>query len=157
MTEYSREDQRYQLYLLLWRTMLLVVKARSLELKQCRLSTAESGVLNMVHDMGNKATATELSRHLMREPHSLWMLLERMEKKGLVKRKKGQGVGNKRFVSLTNKGIDAYKKAQQFDSILSIFPELNKEDLDKMTAIMMNIRQNAGEEIKRRSKPRFII
>jgi len=74
----------YHLWIFLHRTSHIVLRAREKELAQYGISTAKAAVLDIVRAIGHKATPALISRHLLREAHSVSGLLSRMEKEGLV-------------------------------------------------------------------------
>lgn len=84
MKNYSFVDQDYELWVLLHQPRDAVFKAREKELSPYGISTMQAAVLFIILAIGNEATPTEISRWLLREPHSVSNLLSRMEKEGLV-------------------------------------------------------------------------
>jgi len=48
----------------------------------------QAAVLFVVRNMKTAATPAEISRRLFREPHTVSELIKRMEKQGLVRKKK---------------------------------------------------------------------
>jgi len=73
MENISPVDEDYNLW---------VLRARQKELDQFDISVIEVGVLVVIQAIGEKATPSEISRRIFREPHTVSALLNRMEKGG---------------------------------------------------------------------------
>ena len=63
-----------------------IFRLREKELRKLGISTAIAEVMFTIENIGSEATPTKISRHLLREFHSVSSILSRMEKKGLVKK-----------------------------------------------------------------------
>ena len=89
MEDFPR-DQDYELAVLLTQARETMYKARKIELSEYGLSPRQSAALFMIQALGNRATTANIARYLLREPHSVSMILSRMEKDGLLKKVKNQ-------------------------------------------------------------------
>jgi len=98
------KDQDYELWWLILHMRRAMHKARARELLQYGITPEESAVLLVIQAIGWRATPSEISRRLLREPHSISGLLRRMEGKGLVKRVKDLDRRNLIRVTITKKG-----------------------------------------------------
>ncbi len=155
MKTYSTEDQLYQLYALLRRTTHLIIKTRNTELHPYGISSIEAAVLQISYDMDGKATASEISRQITREPHTISSLLERMEAKGLIKKTKGNG--RKVMISLTEKGREVYQLSMKLESVRNIMAVLSEKDREKLASILLKVREKALKELVNRRRPPFSI
>ncbi|MDD5191488.1 MAG: MarR family transcriptional regulator, partial [Dehalococcoidales bacterium] len=117
-------DQDYNLWALLRQTRDAMVKARDRELEKHGSSTIQAAVLFTIQDIGPEATPAEISRRMVREPHSISGLLSRMEKQGLIKRVKDLPKKNMVRVTLTAKGKEAYEYSTQRAAMYEIMSVL---------------------------------
>ena len=106
-------DQDYMLWWLILHMRRAMFKARSKELLQYGITTAEAAALFVIHVNDNKVTPTEISRWLLRESHSTSCLLARMEKDGLISRTKDLDRKNLVRVTMTEKGHQILNKASK--------------------------------------------
>jgi len=83
--------QKYQLWVLLHQVCVAATRARGNELRKFGISRMQATVLFWLKTMNGSVTPAELSRLLFREPHTVFSLLNRMEKQGLVKKVKDLG------------------------------------------------------------------
>ncbi|MDD5288922.1 MAG: MarR family winged helix-turn-helix transcriptional regulator [Dehalococcoidales bacterium] len=124
-------DRDYNLWVLIRQTRDAMIKAREKELAQSGLSSIQAAVLFTLQAIGNEATPAEISRRLVREPHSVSGLLNRMEKQGLIKKLKDLPRKNMVRVTMTEKGQKAYYQSTErtiMHSILSILTEDERKD-----------------------------
>jgi len=155
MESFSSEDQDYELWWLILHMRRAMHKARSRELLQYGITPEESGVLLVIQAIGRRATPAEISRWLLREPHSISGLLRRMEGKGLLKRVKDLERRNLIRVTITKKGREAYNQSTKRDSIHRIVSAISNEDCQKMKACLEKLWVKALKEIGTDYKPPF--
>ncbi len=118
----------YELWVLLRRSTHVIMKARDQELRKYGISSVEAAVLDVASDIGDKATPTVISRELLREPHSISVLIGRMVEKGLLSKYKDSKQKNIVRISLTKKGHEAYRYSKGLDSISNIMSSLSEEE-----------------------------
>jgi DNA-binding MarR family transcriptional regulator len=139
--------ESYQLFQLLRYTADAIHRAREYELKKYNLTPEQAGALVCILSLGNKATQAELSRWLFRLPNSITILINRMEKLGLVKKKPDKKRKNINRLSLTKKGYEAYLHSiefQAFHPIVAILPEAERRQL---WTSLENIREKVFENL----------
>jgi DNA-binding MarR family transcriptional regulator len=122
----------YRLFHLLRQTSDSVYKAREIELKPYNISPEQAGALVCIHTLGHEATPAELSRWLFRQRNSITILLNRMQKQGLIEKKVNKNRKNSITLSLTKKGYDAYKNAIEFRAyypVIDVLPEIKRKQL----------------------------
>lgn len=141
-------DKDNELYLLFTRSRYLVFRAREKELQRYQLTPEQAQVLMVVHTMEGRATPAELSRILLRQPHSVSALINRMQSKGLVKKVKDLERKNMVRVTLTKKGEQAYEvtcKRGPIHRILGSLDEGEREDFQQcLDKIMEKARNELG-------------
>jgi len=155
MESFLSKDQDYELWWLILHTRRTMYKARARELLQYGITPEEAGVLFVIQAIGRRATPAEISRRLVREPHSISGLLRRMKRKGLVKRVKDLERRNLIRVTITKKGREAYNQSTKRDSIHRIISSISKEDCQEMKACLEKLWNKALEELGRGYKPPF--
>jgi len=84
------------------------------ELQKHNLSARQSSVLIVLEELDRKATPTEVSKWVFREPHSVSDFLKRRERDGLVKRAKDLARKNMIRVEITDKGHEAVHNAEKW-------------------------------------------
>jgi MarR family transcriptional regulator, organic hydroperoxide resistance regulator len=144
---YSAEDENQDLWLLLTHTRYAVFRAREKELQRYGLSPEQTGLLFVVRALGDKATPAELSRHLLRQPHTVSALIDRMAKGGLVKKVKDLERKNLVRVLITEKGQSAYELSTKRGPIHRIMQTLNQEEKRIFRGYLERILARARKEI----------
>ncbi len=97
-------DKDYALWWLILQTRRSMHKARARELFRFGITPEEAAVLFVVSRIGDTATPAEISRWILREPHSTSGLLERMRKDGLIYKVKDLDKKNLVRVLINEKG-----------------------------------------------------
>jgi DNA-binding MarR family transcriptional regulator len=124
--------ETYRLSHLLRQTADGVYKAREAELKKFNLTPEQAGALVCIKSLGDKATPAELSRWLFRKRNSITILLNRMQRLGLINKNVNAERKNSINISLTPKGEEAYKNSIQFSGfypIIDALPEAKRAEL----------------------------
>jgi DNA-binding MarR family transcriptional regulator len=146
-------DKDYNLWVLLHQTTDAVIKARQKELDQFGISFIEVGVLVVIQAIGEKATPAEISRRILREPHTVSALLNRMEKRGLLRKTQDLDRKNMVRVSITEKGRQAYDKSTRRKSIYNIISSLSEEERQQLRSCLEKLRNKAFKELVVEYKP----
>jgi DNA-binding MarR family transcriptional regulator len=122
----SFSDRDYNLWILLNHTRHAIYRARELELNQYGLTAEQGRLLYVVHVLGDAATPTEIAKHVFRVSHTISSLVDRMEKKGLVRREKDPR--NKKIVriALTATGHDLLGRVTERKSLHRIMEGLTE-------------------------------
>ncbi len=122
-------------------------KARAKELSKYGITPEEAALLAVVNTLGNKATPSEISRWLLREPHSTSGLLKRMEKDGLVRKSKDLKRKNMVRVAITAKGKKLHKQSIERQSIHRIMGSLSERECHQLLESLQKLRIAALKEI----------
>jgi len=147
MAERLLADPYYRLWVLFQHVSDTLLKAREKELSEYGISAIQARVLFVIKAIGNKATPTEISRWLLREPNTVSSLLTRMEKEGLVSKTKNTGKKKQVYVTLTEKGERAYDcsvKNQAYSDVLSC---LSEEERQKLELSLRKIQEKALQRL----------
>ena len=110
---YSYSDADHDLWILLTHTRYAIYRAREKELLRYGVSPEQVGVLFIIQALGSRATPSEIARSILRQPHTVSALIERMAEKGLVKKMHDLDRKNLVRVSLTEKGQKVYDVSTQ--------------------------------------------
>jgi DNA-binding MarR family transcriptional regulator len=136
-------DRDYNLWVLLRQTRDAMVKARERELEKVGISSIQAAVLFTIQSIGTEATPAEISRRLVREPHSVSGLLNRMEKQGIIRRAKDLPKRNMVRVVVTDKGREAYEQSTKRLSMHEIMAALSEEERNRMWGYLEKLRDKA--------------
>jgi len=95
-------------------------------------------------------TPTELSRWTYRQPHSVVGLLNRMERGGLVERRRNESGPKRTFVSPTQKGRKIFKAAfpAMTDVVTRIGRRLPEKEMVHLTLFLKQVHEAALAELK---------
>ena len=144
---YSAEDEDQDLWFLLTHTRYAIFRAREKELQRYGISPEQVSLLFVVQSMGNKATPASLSRYLLRQPHTVSALVDRMTKRGLVKKVKDMDRKNLVRVAITEKGQKAYEQSTKRGPIHRIMGELNADEKKIFRHYLETLFAKARQEI----------
>ena len=152
------EDKAFRLWVLMDRTRRAMYKLRKKELRRYGISAVEAAALftiNAIELRGKDVTPAEISRWMLREPHSVSVLLQRMEKKALISRDKYLHKKNLVKVSLTEKGQKALEGANKRQSIHQLVSVISDEEREQCETILRKLRKQAYISAGVEYKPPF--
>lgn len=136
-------DKDYNLWVLLRQTRDAMSKARERELEKYGISSIQAAVLFTIQAIGTEATPAEISRRLMREPHSVSGLLNRMQKQGFIRRVKDLPRRNMVRVVMTEKGEEAYRQSTKRFSMHETISVLSEEERSQLWNLLEKLRDRA--------------
>jgi MarR family transcriptional regulator, organic hydroperoxide resistance regulator len=136
-------DPDYNLWVLLRQVRDAMMKARDKELEKHGMSSIQAAVLFNIYSIGSEATPAEISRRLVREPHSVSGLLNRMEKHGLIKRVKDMPKRNMVRVILTEKGERAYQLTMKRVTMHEIMKVLTEDERKALWGPLQKLRDRS--------------
>lgn len=151
----KKNDPEINLYILLDQVDSVVTSAVELELKHLRLTQPQARVLTMLSRENKPVTIDELARWTLKEFNSVSTLINRMEKKGLVKKTKKPG-DLKTYVALTEKGSDLYHNKVTERSIHSIFEKLTAQEKKHLESALKKLRDTARDLLGMDFRPPFL-
>jgi DNA-binding MarR family transcriptional regulator len=141
-------DENEKAWVQVFRTFRAVERAGEVELERFGLSVIEAGVLHALKTADEPVIPAKLSRWLYREPHTMSGLLNRMEKKRLVKRSKDMEKKNLVRVVLTKKGEQAFQRQWDARIVPKITSTLSKKELDSLKVCLGKLHTRALEIIR---------
>ena len=133
-------NKNYGLWVLLNQARDSMHKAREKELAQYGISSSQAAVLFISNMIDAEVTPSEISRWLLKEPHTVSAIITRMEKQGLVKKIKGKGKNNSVQIALTKAGEEAYHNSEKIQSIKEITSHLTPEEILQLSALLTRLR-----------------
>ncbi len=136
--------REYNMLVLLGLLMDDLMKVKQGQVDKFGLTAAEFHLLLVVDQLGDGAIPAELSRVLVRKPSSTTTLLNRMTKRGLVRRvNHPYNIGNVKKVVMTKKGREAFELARQEDVTLKIMQAMPEKDFEKLWLLLEELREIA--------------
>lgn len=144
---YSAEDEDQDLWLLLTHTRYAIFRAREKELQRYGVSPEQMSLLFVVQALGNKATPAALARHIIRQPHTVSALVDRMAKRGLVKKVKDLDRKNLVRVVMTEKGKKTYELSTKRGPIHRILGTLDTAEKKEFRETLVKLMAKARKEI----------
>lgn len=126
---------KFDLWILLGIVQHTILVIRQKELRQEGIYW-QTLVLFTIHDLGTKATLSEVAKIVGREPHVISRQTTEMEKEGLLKRTRHTKRSNLLKLELTEKGQQIVKTAKKSKSIEKIFSYLTEDECNTMASIL---------------------
>ena len=140
-------DPEYELWVLLHQACDAMIRAREDELRKIGISRMQAAVLFIIKAIEGPASPAEIPRWLFREPHTVFGLLKRMEKQGLVRRTKNLERRNMIRVTITEKGEKAYRRSRDMKVIRTILSGLSPEQRKNLKPYLETLRKRALKEL----------
>lgn len=151
----KKNDREINLYVLLDQVDSIVTNAVELELKHLRITQPQVRILTMLSRLDKPVTLEDLSNWTLKEFNSVSTLINRMEKKGLVKKTKKNG-DLKTYITLTEKGNNLYHHGVTERSIHLIFDKLSREERKNLEDLLIKVRDITRELLGLNYKPPFM-
>ncbi len=151
----KKYDPEINLYILLDQTDGIITNAVELELKQVQMTQPQVRVLTMLSREDRPVTLEELANWTFKEFNSVSTLINRMEKKDLVKKIKKDG-DLKTYVTLTARGSDLYHRKVTERSIHLIFEKLSEQEKTQFETILKKLRTTTRDLLGLDFKPPFL-
>ena len=107
------DDEYFNLWWLLILTRRAMHKAHQKELAAYSIKPEEAAILFALDTIGEDATMAEISRLTFRKPHSIAHILNKMEKKGIIKRSKDLPRRNLIRIQMTELGKAQFQIVQK--------------------------------------------
>jgi DNA-binding MarR family transcriptional regulator len=147
MSNVSNANQYYELWVLLQQASDAMFEARENELREYGITAMQAAVLYIVKAIGDEATPAQVSRWILRKPHSVSGILQRMEKAGLVKKTKDLTRRNMVRVTMTDKGRQALSQSMKRKSFQRILSSLSENERQQLRAQLRTVRNKGLKEI----------
>ncbi|MDD5289056.1 MAG: MarR family transcriptional regulator [Dehalococcoidales bacterium] len=129
-------DTDFNLWLLISRAQHFILKIRKRELKPYVVTPLQVYVLFIISKLGREATLTEIAKHVNREIHTISMLISRMEKDGLIIKRRDTPKSTLIRFEITDKGQKACKLLDNAKSYKEVFSVLSEKERQQFVSIM---------------------
>ncbi len=131
----------YDLWILFDRVGFAISRMREIELSQFGLTLPQASILHALQTHAGSMTLPEVEDFTMRQPHSIFMLIKRMVKIGLISYTRDRH-GKKNQLSITEKGEKSYNQVTtaSFDLTLST---LSKAEQRRLAAFLSPLLERA--------------
>lgn len=136
-------DELWDLWTILEQAHSGITLARDRELEKHGISTIKAAALFIIDSIGNEATPAEISRWILRRPHSVSGLLDRMEKDGLIKKTKNLSKKNLVRVTITPKGRKAYETSLKRKTINQVLNSITAQERKTLFTILEKLRNKS--------------
>ena len=151
----KKKFREINLYILLDQVDSIVTNAIELELKHLRITQPQVRILTMLSRENEPVTLEDLANWTLKEFNSVSTLINRMEKKGLIKKIKKSGE-LKTYVTLTDKGSDLYHRKVTERSIHLIFDNLTAEEKTQLNVTLRKLRDCTRDLLGLDFRPPFL-
>lgn len=145
MNHTSRPDT-FEIWGIIMQARAVAYNVRRKELMEQGLTPEQAGILNILHKDKNKiVTPAKIAKEYLREPHTISVILKRMEEKGLIALTKNLTRRNMIRVTLTEKGESARVEAFRLDRINKLFQNLSDEEVKTLYSLLTKVMNNSVE------------
>lgn len=135
--ENPADENDYQLWVMLDHLRYMIFLARKEELARYGVTPEQANILYVLRANENSCTINEIMGYTQRKHHSISTLVNRMEKRGLVTKRKASR-GRKLNIEITEKGHELIKTMKR-DSFSQIFKCLAEEDKEVLIAYLCRL------------------
>lgn len=123
-----------------------IARIMDYELEQQGTSLMQAAVLAAIADIGESASVGQIKKQFTREYQTVLALLERMEKRGLVRSRENPNRKRAHLYSLTEMGRELLEKSRDTTIITKIFECISEEDKQSLVDPLLKIKGSALEE-----------
>ena len=140
-------NEDFRLWVLMRQTTEAIRKLRARELGKYGISPVHAAILYILKTSDEPVTPALISRWLIREPHGVSEMLDRMEKIGLVSKVKDLDRKNRVRIVITDKGEEVYQIASEMKSIRKVMSRLSYKQRGKLSLHIRLLRGKAFKEL----------
>jgi DNA-binding MarR family transcriptional regulator len=141
--KYDRQPSDIRLWPILNNTRFAISRLRELELAKFGLTMEQSSILHIIVDHGGTVTIKEIIDETMHQPNSVYILLNRIKKMGLIRNAEQKESGGT-LISLTEEGEILLKKITNITFEVTI-SQLKEAEKAKFVEILWQIIDKSGE------------
>jgi DNA-binding MarR family transcriptional regulator len=142
-------DADFALWILFNTCKEIIHDLREKELKRYGITVRQAGIIYAIsNDLEDYAKPSEIARVSHREPNSISTIIDRMERKGLIKKGKDLHRKNVIRISLTEKGKEAHVMTYNRRSIHRVFACLSEEEIGLLQSCFNKLIARALQEQK---------
>ncbi len=149
-------DDDFHMFVLLRIVVDTVKRAREKELAQYGLTTRQAAIITVIQFIGHHATPAEISRWEGRRPNSISIMLETLQRKGLIDKSMDLDKKNLVRVALTAKGLEAYNEIIKGESIHEVMSTMSKEQRGQIETCLEILLDKALKMLGIKEKPNIL-
>ncbi|MDD5095317.1 MAG: MarR family transcriptional regulator [Dehalococcoidia bacterium] len=123
-------------------------KAMDLQLQSIGVSRIQIQVLYVIRGVTTPVTPAVIARWLYREPHTVKVILDNMEKDELIRRVKDLPKKNLIRVTLTQKGEEAIERSKDLTVLREIMDSLKAEEREGFASLLTTLEKKALEKMQ---------
>lgn len=154
-TNMEKGDRDYYITYLINIASENIYKTRKNELQKYNISPRQSVCLNAIQALGGGPTPADIARYMIREHNTILVMLDRMEKDGLIKKSEDPRRKNTYTISMTEKGIRAYNDSLARESLHEIMSSLSHEEGNLLKSCLEKIIEAAFKRLDKDKRPTF--
>jgi DNA-binding MarR family transcriptional regulator len=141
--KYNKHPSVSTLWSTLNNTKFAISRLRELELAKFGLTMEQSSILHIVVDHGGTVSIKEIIDETMHQPNSVYILLNRMKKMGLIRKTEKKKSGSN-LISLTEAGESLLKKITNI-TFKETISRLKAAEKAKLVEMLYKIIDKSGE------------
>jgi len=142
----STVDHDYdRIWALLYEASHMIYRLQMKELRPLGLRPRQVGALLYLQNSNEPMTAAQMARLQLRGRNSISVLLNRMEKEGLIKKTQDPKNKKRQRLLLTEKGEETRKAMEGEKTIPTIFSALSKTECQSLTSCLEKLLDRVDE------------
>ena len=144
------KQAEHRLWVLCHQTHNLVTKCEEKALTAAGLTPQQFGVMMAIKNIKPPVTPTEVAKWLDRSTNSVSMIVDRMEKDGLVRRRRDVRDRRSLRLVITKKGGEAFEQAlgPAWELIEHVLSSLTREERQILNELLEKMREKAYQYLK---------
>jgi DNA-binding MarR family transcriptional regulator len=140
-------SQDYDLWRLFSSAHQILSYASEKQLRSYGISHEIAALLSAIYLLGEDIMPIDLARVMRRKPQTITGIIRRMEVKGLIKKTRDANKKNIFRLSLTEKGLNAYKKASLIDVYHKVFGNIQGEKRRILVDLLNDFKSRIPENL----------
>lgn len=148
MYDFVSDDIVARMWVLLNQAFNAAYTVTSKKLRPWGISSQQAHVLLVLSGSSSPPTCTEISRIVMRKPHTVTALLNGMQRAGLIKRIKDDHNQKLVRVVMTKKGKEMWKQIVQTQLAISMISFLSVEEIQQLNSTLEKLRDAAFRQLE---------
>ncbi|MEQ4487228.1 MAG: MarR family transcriptional regulator [Dehalococcoides mccartyi] len=133
---FNFENKNIELFGIIMRTRNILYKLSKRNLHRLDISPEQSTILMVVKNSPTAPTPIQISRQLLREPHTIAINLKRMQSKELITLEQDSEWKNRIRVKLTEKGRQLCDESYAPEFFQEVFEDLNENETNQLKSIL---------------------
>lgn len=145
-------DDDYMLMRLFSQVRNAIFKLRRKELLRYGLTPRKAAILLLLFAEKENVNPYKIAKWMLLEHHSVSELIDRMEKDGLIEKKRNSDDRKTIGIQLTDKGVKAAEQAGKVESFRKVMAILSEEERTQFINVLKRLRDNTLQELGVNSK-----